>query len=89
MKVVVYGPPGFQWKLLSMKDTIEDLQCSVAEMRLCHFQEKYDKKNALRSGSYRQVLTNLQLQATDSRPCLGLIWEEPGACIMEQKVYPL
>ena len=61
MKVVVYGSPGFLWKLPNIKDTIEDLHLDVAKMRLCYFQEKFDKKNAVASGSYLQVATNLWL----------------------------
>jgi hypothetical protein len=41
MQVVIFGPPGFVWKLPNFKDTMEDLQFHMTKMRLCHFGEKY------------------------------------------------
>ena len=61
MKLVMFGPPGFLWKLPNIRDSIIDLKLNTARLRLCHFGEKHDKDNALPSGSYIQVVTNEEI----------------------------
>ena len=37
MKIVMFGPPGYVWKLSPVRETLEDLRLSVVRMRLSHF----------------------------------------------------
>ena len=58
---IMFGPPGFPWKIPNIKESIEDLQLNISRMRLCHFQEKADKNNPLPSGTYLQAATNMNI----------------------------
>ena len=83
MRVVLFGTPGFTWKLPNIKETIEDLRFNMTKMRLSHFGEKYDQQNQLPSGSYIQVATSvecvaMQPQRANPRTCSGLVWENSG-----------
>ena len=62
MQVVMFGPPGFPWKIPNIKETIEDLSLHTTRMRLCHFGEKFNKQDSKPSGSYIQVVTNMPLK---------------------------
>ena len=37
IKTVVYGPPGYFWKIPNIEETIRDLQLGYDKIRLCHF----------------------------------------------------
>ena len=62
MQVVMFGPPGFQWKIPSINETIEDLSLHTTRMRLCHFGEQFNKQDSKPSGSYIQVVTNMPIK---------------------------
>ena len=53
--VIMYGPPGFLWKLSAIQETMHEHRMTVARMRLCHFGDKFDVKDKRPSGSYLQV----------------------------------
>ena len=57
MVVVLFGQPGFLWKLPNIQDTMQEHQMTIARMRLCHFGDKYNTKDPRPSGSYLQVAT--------------------------------
>ena len=59
--IVVYGPPGFLWKLPNFRETMEELQLSVRRLRLCHFNEKFDRNDTRPSGTYLQVASSMPL----------------------------
>ena len=61
MMIVVFGPPGFLWKLPNFKETLVELELDIVRMRLCHFGVQYDTQCAAPSGSYIQVATTVQL----------------------------
>ena len=61
MKIVMFGPPGYIWKLQTVRDTLEDLKLHVIRMRLCHFGMKFNKHDSTPSGSYMQIATTLHL----------------------------
>ena len=62
MHVVIYGPPGFLWKLPNFKECMDTLNLYPVRMRLCRFDIKFDKQNAAPSGTYIQVATNNSLK---------------------------
>ena len=57
MLIVVFGPPGFLWKMPNIKETLTDLNLMQVRMRLCHFNWRFDLQNAKPSGSYLQFAT--------------------------------
>ena len=61
LRLVLFGPPGFLWKLPSLREAVTDLGLNTRRMRLCHFGCKFDRKNPAPSGSYIQVMTNQTL----------------------------
>ena len=69
MHVIIFGPPGFLWKLPNFKENLEDLQMDLMRMRLCRLEMKYDTRNSAPSGSYIQVATNVPIQ--DSKNIFG------------------
>jgi hypothetical protein len=58
MTVVLFGPPGFLWKLPNLRETMEASKMQMPRMRLCHFGDKFDKTQPKPSGSYLQLATN-------------------------------
>ena len=61
MTVIMFGPPGFLWKIPNIKETLDTFNMDVVRMRLCHFNLKYDQTSNAPSGSYVQVATNKSL----------------------------
>eukprot|EP00974_Lingulodinium_polyedra_P043212 4149312-Lingulodinium_polyedra.AAC.1 len=61
MKLIMFGPPGFPWKIPNIREAMEDLHLNTTRMRLCHFGERYVKTSETPSGSYLQVSTNVTL----------------------------
>ena len=62
MTVILFGPPGFLWNLPNIKETLEAAKMIMPRMRLCHFGDKFDKKQPKPSGSYLQLATNATLK---------------------------
>ena len=56
--LIIFGPPGFLWKLPNIRETMEECELQVVRMRLCHFKERYDKTSTVPSGAYLQFATN-------------------------------
>eukprot|EP00959_Pyramimonas_sp_CCMP1952_P097455 2037145-Pyramimonas_sp.AAC.1 len=61
-----------------MRDAIEDLDLQVIRMRFCHFGLKYDRSNALPSGSYLQVAGTCARIPTDLWRCTCKTAGEPA-----------
>ena len=57
-KIIMFGPPGYVWKVSAIHDTIEDLKLSTVRMRLCHFGTKFNPHDSTPSGTYMQVATS-------------------------------
>ena len=57
MDIILFGPPGYLWKLAPVRDAIQDLQLNLTRMRLCHFKLKFNNQEPKPSGSYMQVAT--------------------------------
>eukprot|EP00959_Pyramimonas_sp_CCMP1952_P178071 3722043-Pyramimonas_sp.AAC.1 len=51
MKLIMFGPPGYVWKLPPVRDTLEDLKVTVIRMRSCHFGIRFNMRS---SGTYMQ-----------------------------------
>ena len=61
MVVVMFGQPGFLWKIPSIMETIQEHNMCVVRMRLCHFGYKYDPKETKPSGSYLQIASTAKI----------------------------
>ena len=59
--LVIFGPPGFLWKMPNIKETLQESNANVVRMRLCHFGDKFDQAHNSPSGSYLQVATTRDL----------------------------
>ena len=60
--LILFGPPGFFWKVPNVKETIQESKMTVLRMRLCHFGDQYDKSSKSKpSGSYLQLATTAKL----------------------------
>jgi hypothetical protein len=59
MFIVVFGPPGFLWKVPNIKETLSYM--TVMKLRLCHAQDKFDTQNAKPSGSFLRLATNAKI----------------------------
>ena len=58
MHILIYGPPGFLRKLPNFREFIEGLKLDTRRLRLCHFDEKYDKETPGQAApTYRLQLT--------------------------------
>ena len=63
MQIVMFGPPGYMWKVTPIRDAIEDTKLHTVRMRLCSFGLQYDKHGTKPSGTYLQVATTFPLGA--------------------------
>ncbi len=59
--LVLFGPPGFLWKMPNIKETIQDAKLNMTRMRLCHFGDKFDQSQPKPSGSYMQLATTAKI----------------------------
>ena len=60
--LILFGPPGFFWKVPNVKETIQESKMTMLRMRLCHFGDQYDKSSKSKpSGSYLQLATTAKL----------------------------
>ena len=59
--VVLFGPPGFLWKVPNIQETMQPPNVTMIKMRLCHFGHKFDSGQPKPSGSYLQLATTAQL----------------------------
>ncbi len=59
--LILFGPPGFLWKLPNIKETLQESNMSMTRMRLCHFGDKFDSSQPKPSGSYMQLATTATL----------------------------
>ena len=59
MKIIMFGPPGYVWKLAPIHDAIEVLNMNTVRMRLCHFGLRYNMHDKTPSGTYMQVATTI------------------------------
>ena len=57
LMLVIFGPPGFLWKMPNIRETIQESKMTMTRMRLCHFGDKFDPKDTNPSGAYLQVAT--------------------------------
>ena len=57
VRTVMFGPPGYMWKMGPIRDTIEDLKMTVTRMRLCSFGIKYNRGDSAPSGTCMTVAT--------------------------------
>ena len=64
MRVVLFGPPGYMWRMTPIRDALEDMNMHVVRMRLCHFGIKYDKRGDMPSGTYIQVASTYPIPTT-------------------------
>eukprot|EP00959_Pyramimonas_sp_CCMP1952_P227897 4765272-Pyramimonas_sp.AAC.1 len=69
MTIVHAGPPGYFWKQGPTREAIEDLGLQVMRMRFCHFGLKYDRADALPSGSRLQATTTCARIPTNQMRC--------------------
>ena len=67
-KIIMFGPPGYVWKISAINDTIEDLKLSVVRMRLCHFGIKFNLQDRTPSGTYMQIATSFPINSR-AWPC--------------------
>jgi len=58
--LVLFGPPGFFWKIQNLKETIQESKMTTQRMRLCHFGDQFNIKSTP-SGSYMQLATTVKL----------------------------
>ena len=58
-QVVLYGPPGYFWKIQNISEIISDLRLHFDKMRLCYFGYKYDK-NGPPSATAMKFATNMK-----------------------------
>ena len=61
--LVVFGPPGFLWKMPNIKETLQDSNMQQMKIRVCHFDLRYDRSNKQPSGSYMQLATNATISS--------------------------
>eukprot|EP00959_Pyramimonas_sp_CCMP1952_P370354 7756398-Pyramimonas_sp.AAC.1 len=47
---MVFGPPGYAWKLSPVRDTLEDLKLTIVRMQLCHFGIRLNMQDNTPSG---------------------------------------
>ena len=59
--LVLYGPPGFLWKMPNIKETLDDSKMTVLKIRLCHFGDKYDATQVKPSGSCMKLATTAKM----------------------------
>ena len=59
--LVIFGPPGFFWKIPNIKETLEEAKLIQCKVRLCHFGDRFDVTQSKPSGSYFQLATNIQI----------------------------
>ena len=59
--LVLFGSPGFLWKLPNIQETIQESNMTSVRMRLCHFGDKFNRSEQQPSGSYLQVATNAKI----------------------------
>ena len=59
--LIVFGPPGFLWKMPNIQETIKESNMTMVRMRLCHFGDKFDTSQSKPSGSYLQLATTSKL----------------------------
>eukprot|EP00959_Pyramimonas_sp_CCMP1952_P103431 2163120-Pyramimonas_sp.AAC.1 len=76
--IVLVGPPGYFWKQGPLRDAIADLDFQVMRVRFCHFGLKYDRANALPSGSYQHVATTCARIRTNLWRCACNIAGKPA-----------
>jgi len=62
--LVLFGPPGFLWKLPNIRETLQESAMSKVRLRLCHFGDKFDNKQQQPSGSYLQLATSKHIPTT-------------------------
>jgi len=79
MLFVLFGPPGYMWKVPNLIDTFKENQVTITRMRLCHFNDKYDKKSSVPSGSYLQVATISMVPAIRRPLSTGVLTKPPLA----------
>ena len=61
MMLILFGPPGFLWKMPNIRETLQESNLTMLRMRLCHFGDKFDNTQTKPSGSYLQLATNIKL----------------------------
>ena len=61
MIFVLFGPPGFLWKVSNIKEVIKTSNATVVKMRLCHFGFKFNIKEPKPSGAYLQPATTAKV----------------------------
>mgnify|MGYP001420148067 CR=1 FL=1 len=61
MVFVLFGPPGYLWKVPNIQEVIKQSNAFTVKMRLCHFGCKFDAKDPRPSGSYLQFATTAKV----------------------------
>eukprot|EP00959_Pyramimonas_sp_CCMP1952_P130681 2732736-Pyramimonas_sp.AAC.1 len=63
MKIIIFGSPGYVWKLSPVHDTLEYLKLSVMRMRLCHLGIRFNMQDSAPSGTDMQVATSIPISS--------------------------
>ena len=94
--VVLFGPPRYFWKLPPIRDLLADANLYVGQMRLCHFNGKFDPSDKRPSGSYLQIATNHKVNFTLWKCTCNVSWYEHsldcygqiGDVVFQASIYP-
>ena len=58
--LMLFGPPGFLWKVPNIRESLQERNATMRRMRLCHFGNQFDP-DSKPSGSYLQPATTANI----------------------------